>query len=302
MLDKIPLISSLQKAYARWSEDDGSLMAAAVAYYAALSFFPLLLVIISGLGVVMQYTAWGQDAQGQVINTITEYASPEVGENVSTMLEQVQQRAAMGGPLGILTLILAAAAIFAQFENAFDRIWNVESPETKGILGTVKNIVFIRLRAFLMLLSIGLLVLIVFAAGMVLSSVKGATTGLLPYADWVWWAIEIGVSVTLNAGVFTLLYRFIPKVQVRWSEAFRGGLLTAVTWEIGRLVLASLVISDKYDAYGVVGSFIAVMLWMYFASMVIFLGAEYIQVIRNDSDGASADEDGPKVLQKSTAA
>lgn len=63
---KIPLLPKLPKVCDRWQKDDGPLMAAAVAYYAALSFFPLLLVLISGLGLVLQFTACGQNAEQQV--------------------------------------------------------------------------------------------------------------------------------------------------------------------------------------------------------------------------------------------
>lgn len=283
------MLKKLPKAYQRWQKDDGPLMAAAVAYYAALSFFPLLLVLISGLGLVLQYTAWGQDAERQVLEAISDYASPEVRDSVATMLGRVQRNAALGGPLGIFALMFTAAALFAHFEKAFDRIWNVDAPGTKGILSATKSMLFTRLRAFLMLLGIATLILVIFIAGIVLSSVKDWSEGFLPYADWVWWVIEIGVSLTLNTCVFTLLYRLLPKVTVHWSEAFRGGLLAAGLWEIGRLLLAALIVGDKYSAYGVVGSFIAVMLWIYVASNIVFLGAEYIQVICEDCNPNQAE-------------
>jgi membrane protein len=278
---QLPLISQLPKVYRRWQKDDGSFLAAAVAYYTALSFFPLLLVLISGLGLVMQYTAWGQDAEQQVLATIANYASAQVRDNVATMLDQVQEQAVLGGPLGLLALLFTAATLFAHFEHAFDRIWNVEDPATKGFFGAAKNLIFKRFRAFLMLLGIALLVLAIFIIGIVLSSLK-LQKGWLPFSPWVWWLVEVGVSVTLNSFVFALLYRLLPKVPVRWSEALRGGLLAGVAWEVGRLVLATFVVADKYSPYGIVGSFIAIMLWIYFASTIIFLGAEYVQVICRD--------------------
>lgn len=286
---KIPLLRRLPKVYQRWQADDGPLMAAAVAYYAALSFFPLLLVLISGLGLVMQYTAWGEDAEQQVLQTISDYASPAVRENVATMLARVQRNAALGGPVGAFVLIFTAAALFAHFEKAFDRIWNVDTPKSKGILTAAKNVLVTRLRAFLGLFGIGTLILAIFVAGVVLSSVRSWTKDYLPYAQWFWWVLEIGVSATLNACVFTLLYRILPKVRVHWSEAFRGGLFAASLWEISRLILAALVVGDKYSAYGVVGSFIAVMLWIYIASSIIFLSAEYIQVIHEDCNPSESE-------------
>jgi membrane protein len=85
--------------------------------------------------------------------------------------------------------------------------------------------------------------------------------------------------VSLNALLFTVIYRVLPKQSVRWRDALAGGVLVAIIWEVGQQLLAPLVIGEKYSAYGVVGSFIAVMLWMYYASAVLFIGAEFVQIL-----------------------
>ena len=106
---------------------------------------------------------------------------------------------------------------------------------------------------------------------------------------WATTAAQYGVSVTVNVLVFTLLYRWLPKVDVRWNEAFRGAVLVAVGWEVGRVVLANVLIGTRYsNAYGAVGSFLAVMLWLYYVSLLLFLGAEYIQVVCKHCAGRRA--------------
>jgi membrane protein len=75
----------------------------------------------------------------------------------------------------------------------------------------------------------------------------------------------------------------LPKARVGWSAAVQGGLLAGVLWEISRQVLTYLLSGRQYTAYGVVGSLIAVMLWIYIASSILFLGAEYVRV----ADGRS---------------
>jgi membrane protein len=87
------------------------------------------------------------------------------------------------------------------------------------------------------------------------------------------------VTATLNCLLFAAIYRILPKTSVRWRNAAAGGLLTAFTWQIGQRVLESIMISNNYSAYGVVGSFLAVMLWMYYASAVVLLGAEFVRVL-----------------------
>lgn len=274
------IAKQLSAAITRWKQDDGSLMAAAVAYYAALSFFPLMLILISGLGMVLEFTNWGQDAQEQVLQAVEQYASVSVRDSVAQMLQRVAADADTGGPLGVLTLLIAAGALFAHFERAFDRIWNVESPGGgSGITAAVKNILFHRLRAFLMLLALGLLLFINLIVGFTLSGIRRYTQDYLPGSELVWAGVQLLSGLAINTLVFSLLYWIVPKVPVRFREALQGGLLAAVTWEFGRWLLASFVLGGKFGAYGVVGSFLVVMLWIYYACSVLFLGAEYIQVI-----------------------
>ncbi|MCA9220237.1 MAG: YihY/virulence factor BrkB family protein [Planctomycetales bacterium] len=275
------------EAAQRWLGDDGGLMAASVAYYAALSMFPLLLVLISGLGFFLRYSHIGQDAEAQVVSAISDYASAEVGNDVREMLSGVQEQAAVGGPTGIVVLLFAAIDLFANFERAFNRIWNVDDPESHSWLGTVRNIIWFRLRAFLLLIAVGVLILVVFVAGMAFATVRAYGEQLLPSADWLWQIGQLMVSIGLNTCVFTLLYRFLPRLEIRWREAAQGAALTAVAWEVGRAILAAFLIGNKYTAYGVVGSFIAIMLWIYYAASIIFLGAEYVQVVCRDCDSRS---------------
>ncbi len=77
----------------------------------------------------------------------------------------------------------------------------------------------------------------------------------------------------------------MPKVDVRWREALAGAVLAAVGWEIGRHVLSAVLMHTNYiSGYGVIGSFLAILLWLYYASHLLFLGAEFIQTICRHCD------------------
>jgi membrane protein len=180
--------------------------------------------------------------------------------------------------------------LFVHFETAFDRIWNVEQPSGGGWWQTVQQLLFHRLRAFLILVCLGALVLVVFIAGLALATVRSYTQQVVPLNDIVWRVLEAGVSVVLNAGILTLLYKWLPKVPIRWPEAAQGGVLAAILWELGRLALTYFIGGDKFSPYGLVGAFIAVMLWVYYASIIIFLAAEYVQVICQECGRSAADE------------
>jgi len=266
-------------AYDRWSRDDGPAMAAAVAYYVALSFFPLALLLISGLGLFFRFAHSGQSAHQAVLTLVESDLSPSARSAVEQALDQVRDRSTVHGPIALAMMLFSAIAGFVQLQQAFDRIGNVPREASKGILHALRMVLFERLIAFLMLCGLALLVTTVFVGTMVLLAMEQYTTGILPASHLFWRPIQSLVSVATNTLLFTLIYRSLPKNPAPFRYCFGGGLLAALIWEIGRQILAAVLIGTRYTAaYGVIGSFIGLMLWCYYAVAVLLLGAEYIEV------------------------
>jgi membrane protein len=277
----VQFFRDLRDAGSRWYADDGPLMSAATAYYVGLSFFPLLLVLIAGVGLFLQTTHLGQDAKQEVLTAINHNMSEQLASYVTDALQSVQEKSIISGPLGLLTMLVTSLAAFAQFDSAFDRIWRIPSRNGKSIVSMALALLIQRGRAFLLLFGLGTFVILVFLAGMVLAAIQSRAADILPQTEWLWNGVQIGITLAMNTLVFMLLLRLLPKAPVRWCDAFHGALLTAVAWEIGRQVLAIFIARGKYtSAYGVVGAFLAILLWCYYAVTIILLGAEYIHVIR----------------------
>ncbi len=306
MVSRIRQFSAdLVAAWRKWRSDDGSLLAASVAYYAALSFFPVLLILISGFGIALRSTPWGQNAQARLLDLVAEQASPRLADEVARVLENVQATAAVNAPIGLLTLLITAGAIFVHLERAFDRIWGNDIHRRRGIVWAVWHLLFNRLKAFLMLLGLGTLSVVLLVATLVFGALEQRVADLLPMGSGFWRAVEMGISLGLNALVFTAILRILSKGRASTRAAFRGGCLTAVTWEAGRQLLALLLVGEKFSAYGVVGSFIGVMLWVYYANAILFFGAEYTWVItqRHNKEDMSDDAlSAPRVAASSAVA
>jgi len=277
---------ALYTAVFRWNEDDGNLLSAAMAYYATLSIFPLCLVLVAGLGLVMQYSQTAQSGHDELLHLVSQNASPWLGEQLAAILEGIRARASLGGPLGLLFLIVATIGIFAQFEAAFCRIWRVTTGSDRGIVGAMKNALHDRLFAFLMLLGAFVLMLVLFIVNLVLAGVM-QKVARLPGGNYVWQLNQVLTPPLLNAAMFTFIFRVIPRAPVRWRDAFAGGILVACIWAVGQRMLSLFVISDRYSVYGVVGSLLAVMLWIYYSSAVIFLGAEFVRALGAASEKES---------------
>ncbi|MCA9072195.1 MAG: YihY/virulence factor BrkB family protein, partial [Planctomycetaceae bacterium] len=209
---------ALKETWDRFQRDDGSLMSAATAFYAGLSLIPLLIVLISGLGILLETTQFGIDARHEILATIETETSPLIRSQFEELLDNLSQKAPINGPLGLAGLLLGGMAVFAQFERAFDRIWNIEARQNVGILKSLKRIVLLRFRAFLMMCGLGLLVLIVFVAGLTIDTLEAFASRWWPIPPALRSLTEWSVSLVINTLVFLLLYRFLPKVAVRWRE------------------------------------------------------------------------------------
>lgn len=273
-----------------WQQHDAAQEAAAVSYSMALSFFPLLLVLISLGGWALRATGWGQDARQRLIDVISVQMDPSLATQVSALLDSVETNARTSGPLGLGMLVLTAMIVFAQFQAAFDRIWKVPPAENRGIVHTVLEVLWHRFRAFLMLMCVGVFLIAGFFGTMSITALEHYWEEWLPVPLGLWSLANTLAAVLLNGMLLTIMYRALPKANVRWRAAAGGGLLAALLWEVGRRLLASYVIGSKYSVYGVVGAFIAVMLWVYYAASVVFFGAEFVQVANRGRSAAPSAE------------
>jgi len=277
LLDFFP---NLKDAGVRWSEDDAGSLAASVAYYLALSLFPMILLLISGLGIFLRYTQFGIDIKQEILDTLETKTNPELRFQVDQVLDHLASQSLVGGPTGLFTAILAAIGVFAQIDRGFDKIFRIAPQKDASLLGTVFRVIRSRFAAFLMLLSLGGLLVVLFFVGMGITQVRSLTSQTLPSIGHLFNTVDLLTTILVNAMLFTLIYRILPKRPVIWLDAFRGGLLAAVIWEVGRGLLGAFFIGMRYTtAYGAIGSFIALLLWCYYGISILFYGAEYVQVL-----------------------
>jgi membrane protein len=279
----------LWAAYQGFQEHEGTLSAAGVAYYVALSFFPLLLVLVAGLGWVLEWTAFGQAAQEELLTALGQQVSPDVAVQAERMLKLVSAKAGTGGPIGFVVLVISAIAIFAQLDAAFDRVFKLPINPHETWLHWFGSLLFQRLKALAMLLAVGGFIILVMISSMILSAVLQVVTIAEALGPWIAWVSSTWANMLLNLLAFTALYHALPKPYIRWSEALQGGVLAAILWEVGRQALAAYLLRLNYpSAYGVIGSFLAVMLWAYYGALVILFGAEYVRVLREERMQAHA--------------
>jgi len=247
-------------------------MAASQAFHVALAFFPLLLLAIALLGILLRSESVDR-ARDHVVDLISNDVSPVLAEQVDVLLRQVQLDATLGGQLGLLALLASIVSIFYHMQKAFDLIWDVPAMEPGRVVAQARSFLVVELQHFAVWISIGVLLLLVFAASLVTSVLQTIPQLFTVHLG----ALAIGPSLIASALVFALIYKTQPRVPVAWRDVWLGAVLAAVMWEIGRQLMAFSVGTSRDGAYGIVGSFLVVMVWLYFANSVLYLGAMFVR-------------------------
>ena len=122
---------------------------------------------------------------------------------------------------------------------------------------------------------LGLFVVNVYVLAGVRMNIENRLPGGVMLSGWT----QFLFTAATNALLFGLIYKVLPKVTIRWRDALAGGLLVSLVWLLGQRLLVTFLIGPSYTAYGIVGSFIAVMIWVYYVSVILFLGAEFVEAL-----------------------
>jgi membrane protein len=263
----------LKQTFQDWNADHAPRLAAALSYYTAFAIAPLLVIAIAIAGAVL-----GQDqVQRQVMNAIGDTVSSDAASLISGMIESASQprEGTIATIIGLITLLFGAIGAFSQLQGALDAIWDVEDkPRKGGIFGIVRSY----LLNFGMVIFVGFLLLVSLILTTVLSA-AGQFLGNFIQTGLVLQIVNLVVGFIVITLLFALIYKVLPRAEVAWRDVWIGAAFTAVLFSIGRFALSFyLAQSSTASAYGAAGSFVVILLWVYYSAQILLFGAEFTQV------------------------
>jgi membrane protein len=177
--------------------------------------------------------------------------------------------------LSIVTLLLGALGAFGQLQDALNTIWEVKPKPGLGIKGFLRA----RLFSFTMVLSVAFLLLVSLVLSAGLSAVGAFFEHKLPGGAALWSALNFIISFGVITGLFALIFKTVPDVQIAWRDVWPGAALTALLFTIGKLALGLyLGRASVASPFGAAGSIIVLVIWVYYATQILFMGAEFTQV------------------------
>jgi YihY family inner membrane protein len=247
----------------KFSDDRAGRHAALIAYYAFFSLFPLLLVLVTILGFLIQ---GDPDLQRRVLDsTLAQF--PIIGQQIRSNVR------ALTGSFAVLAIGLGGAiwsglAVISAVQDGMDEVWNVARRDRPSFVRA-------KLRA---LAALGVLGVAVMAAALLAG--LGASGGWLGPALRV---LAFAGTVALNVGVFAAMFRLLTDVEVRWRDVLPGAALAGVVW-VGMLVIGSWLVDrqvrEASHLYGFFAIVIGLLGWIYLGAQMALLAAELNVVLK----------------------
>ncbi len=267
-------LSLLKQTFIEWSSDNAPRLAAALAYYVVFSLAPLLVLTIAVAGFVLQESL----ARSEVMSVITDAVGPQAATFVGELIDGLRQpgTGVISTLLGLGALLLGALGAFEQLKSALNTVWNVPDTQRRSGIG---GFLFNKLLSFGMILVIGFLLLASLILNTLLSAFQTFALSLLPQAHIVLQVSNLLLSYGIIVLLFAMIYRFLPDITLEWRDVWVGALVTTLLFNLGKFVLGLyLVHSGTASAYGAAGSFVLIMLWIYYSAQIVLFGAEFTQV------------------------
>jgi membrane protein len=251
-----------------------SILSSSLAYYTVFAIPPLMVLVIMVVGAIFGEAA----TQGEIVGQLQDI----LGEDAAQVIESaiVNMREDQGGnplrfTLSLAFLAFGASGVFAQIQNALDRIWEVKPEPRRHIFHFLRK----RLLTFAMILVIAFLLIVTFVANTVLAAFVNVLSDAIPELFYAWRILSFVISLVVLTILFASIYAILPDAKVAWRDAFVGATLTTFLFMLGQLVFGQVLSQTEFgSAYGVAGSFIILITWIYYAAHILLIGAEFTKV------------------------
>ncbi len=248
-------------------------LAAAMSFYAILSMAPILVLLLSLAGTVLDRETVARD----VVTEVELFAGKEGAEVARTIIDNAH-KPSLGKTtliIGIAILIFGAMGVFGQLQDALNLIWEVESPPGLGLVTYVRK----RLTSLILVLCVGVLLLISPVLTAVVTLMNAHLVGRVPQIAEIWQYLHLLASVVIMGLVFAAIFKLLPYVRIKWRDVWAGAAATAVLFALGQYLIGLyLGYSGLGSAFGAAGSLVVLLLWLYYSCLIMFFGAEFTHV------------------------
>lgn len=267
----------------KWDRDNVAGMAAALSYYALFSLFPLLLVLLSVLGALVGPDT---DAFRSLQLAIVRYLPAEVHGLIRDTVIALNNNSVGAGIIGTALLLWASTTVFSILRQSVNRIWQTpnRASESGSVMQMMRFFIINKLFAFLLVLGTALLMLTALVSNIVVKVIIELTANFTDTFAFIeideiqlTQGLQVGSSVFILSLAIAILFKVLPSTRLAWNDVWLGATGSAfLLVGLQQLTSNSVVsIGSRFLSYGVVGSVMILMLWIFLTCQIFFIGCEF---------------------------
>lgn len=258
----------LRQSIAQWFEDQAPRMGAALAFYTVFSLAPILVVAMAVAGIVFGQTA----AQDQLVNQIRILIGSQSADAVQAMIEASfkPSTSILATLIGSLTLLTGAMGALVELQEGLNKIWKVQSENS--IVHLIKQ----RVLSLALVAGIAFLLLVSLVVSTCLSIGGTILRHHLTMREAMWHGSDFVLSCFVMTALFALIFKTLPELEIPWNDIWVGAAVTAALFNFGKFLMAIYIGKGALTSmYGAAGSFVAILMWVYYSALVLYFGAEF---------------------------
>ena len=260
-----------KNSFVAMGEDKITKLSGSLAYYTVFSMAPLLVMIISLCGIFL-----GREAvEGKIVAQLSGF----VGVDTAMQLQQIIKNASLAGKsttaaiIGGITLIIGATTVFAEIQDSINTIWGLKPKPKRGWLKMIQN----RLLSFSVIISLGFLLLVSLGVTAIIDGFSERLRSHFPDVTVVvFYILNILITLVVITLIFAVIFKVLPDAKIKWKDVMAGAIATSLLFMLGKFGISFYISkSNVGSTYGTAGSLVVLLLWVYYSSIILYLGAEF---------------------------
>ena len=264
----------LKTTFGSFSDDKGFKLSASLAYTTVFALGPLLLLIMSLASIF-----FGQDAiRGNVFAELNKLIGSSAAAQIQDIIKNIEFSGKTKFALisSVVVLLIGATGLFIEIQDSLNIIWRVKAKPKKSWVLFLKN----RLLSSSLIISMGFLLIVSLIVNGAVQALSNVLERYLSDATVVlFYFINQILNFLVLVSLFGIIFKVLPDVKIKWKDVISGSIFTSVLFIIGKYLIGLYIeTTGTSSTYGTAGSIIIILLWIYYSSAILYLGAEFTQI------------------------
>lgn len=267
----------IKESIQEFNGDKAYIQGAALSYYTIFSLPPMFYIIISIFGRFL-----GEDTvKHEITKELALVMGDDITKTISFFLNNLSNpdnQSLLKTIIGIGSLVFSSTIAFYTLQVSINKFWKVEEHKKEGIAQLALD----RLIAFLMVISLGILVVFVIVLETVLIAALDYFKEFGFAVTWFHKLINMSLPFVLITVLFTSIFKYLPNAIIKSKDVLLGSAVTSMLFLVGQLGIGWHISQTNFsNVYGAANSIIILLAWVFYSSQIVFFGAEFIYVYAN---------------------